>query len=78
MDIQVGQQVKLHKHWLRDGQPGTVVEVDTDSDRCLVQFSRSYLGGGIDGNSLWLEEKDFILVAPSLTKPKKRGKVISC
>lgn len=63
MRLQVGQKVRLRNHWLRDGQMGEIVELseDTGPEKYLVQFGETKLGGGIDGNKLWLVLDDFDL-----------------
>lgn len=70
--IQLGHRVRLHKHWLRDGQWGTVVEVDDKTDKYRVQFDRVYPGGGLDGNALWLTELDFneVIECQPIPSPK--------
>ena len=59
--VQIGAKVKIKPHhWLRALEDGTVVEYRPQSRHSwLVQFERSYPGGGIDGDKLYFDEAEF-------------------
>ena len=57
----VGVQVKISpQHWLRGGEVGQLVRFEQrGQNNWLVQFDNRYPGGGIDGNKLWLDPREF-------------------
>jgi hypothetical protein len=59
--VRIGAKVKIKpQHWLRALEDGTVVEYRPQSrHNWLVQFERSYPGGGIDGDKLYFDEAEF-------------------
>ena len=47
-------------HVLRGNQNGLIIDEQRHGQkRWLVQFDERYPGGGIDGDKLWLDERDF-------------------
>ena len=57
----VGSRVKIApQHWLRALDEGVVVaHARRGQKNYLVQFEDSYPGGGIDGDKLWFDEREF-------------------
>ena len=60
--IQLGMRVKIvSQHWLRRGQIGQLVRFEQrGQNNWLVKFDHSFPGGGIDGDKLWLDQREFI------------------
>lgn len=47
-------------HWLRPCEDGVIIGSHNYGQKCwLVQFENKFPGGGIDGDKLWLDERDF-------------------
>jgi hypothetical protein len=63
----VGEQVKIvPQHWLRGGEIGRLVRFEQrGQNNWLVKFEDSYPGGGIDGNQLWFDPREFVAIAES-------------
>ncbi len=57
----IGVHVKVsQQHWLRGGEVGQLVRFEQrGQNNWLVQFDNRYPGGGIDGNKLWLDPREF-------------------
>jgi hypothetical protein len=63
--IPVGSRVRVSaRHWLRANHLGAIIEFDAErsENRYLVEFETARLGGGIDGNKLWLNDAQFTVV----------------
>jgi hypothetical protein len=60
--IGVGTRVKVvPQHWLRGGEIGQLVRFEQrGQNNWLVKFARSFPGGGIDGDKLWLGQREFV------------------
>lgn len=58
----LGTRVKIvPQHWLRGGEVGRLVRFEQrGQNNWLVQFDRCYPGGGIDGDKLWLGQREII------------------
>ncbi len=51
----------VSQHWLRRGQIGQLVRFEQrGQNNWLVKFDHSFPGGGIDGDKLWLDQREFI------------------
>ncbi|SRR5713226_2345822 len=59
--VSVGARVKiLPQHWLRAHEEGFIIDSRPQArNNWLVKFDRSYPGGGIEGDKLWLDESQF-------------------
>ena len=59
-----GMRVKIvPQHWLRGGEIGQLVRFERrGQNNWLVKFDRCFPGGGIDGDKLWLEQREFVEV----------------
>jgi hypothetical protein len=59
--ISIGTRVKVSPHhWLRAYEYGVVVDFQPGpTHNWLVRFDRSYPGGGIEGDKLWLDQSQF-------------------
>ena len=56
--LKVGDKVRATpKHWLRPNQSGKIVEISRG--KFLILFSKRYVGGGLDGDKLWLDDSQF-------------------
>ena len=66
----VGDRVRVvRRHWLRAGHEGFIVAYEpTCINNWVVQFDTSYPGGGIDGNQLYLDTEDMILIPPAIAE----------
>ncbi len=62
--VSVGARVKIvPQHWLRGLEEGSVIDYQSHAqNNWLVKFDRSYPGGGIEGDKLWLDESQFLEV----------------
>jgi hypothetical protein len=58
--LEVGARVRvIPQHWLRGGDAGEVIRFEQrGKNNWLIQFDIRYLGGGIDGDKLWLDENE--------------------
>jgi hypothetical protein len=56
--ISIGATVRIApQHWLRGYEEAVVVGFTPGAqNNWLVQFNSCYLGGGIDGDKLWMDE----------------------
>ena len=63
----VGDRVRIvRRHWLRSGHEGFIIACEPKRQNIwLVEFDTSYPGGGLDGNKLYLDAEDMILVTPT-------------
>ena len=61
-EIRVGARVKVvPQHWSRAGEIGQLVRFEQrGQNNWLVKFDRSFPGGGIDGDKLWLGLREFV------------------
>lgn len=66
----VGDRVRIvRRHWLRSGHEGLIIACEPKRQNIwLVEFDTSYPGGGIDGNKLYLDAEDMILVVHAFTE----------
>jgi len=57
----IGVHVKVSpQHWLRGGEVGQLIRFEQrGQNNWLVQFDNRYPGGGIDGDKLWLDQREF-------------------
>ena len=58
----IGKRVKIvPQHWLRGGEIGQIVGFEQrGQNNWLVKFERRFTGGGIDGDKLWLGQREFV------------------
>ena len=70
-----GMRVKIvPQHWLRGGAIGQLVRFEQrGQNNWLVKFDRSFPGGGIDGDKLWLGEREFVEVTDEDISPNSMG-----
>jgi hypothetical protein len=59
--FRIGMQVRIVlQHWLRGGEIGEILGFEQrGQNNWLVKFERPFPGGGIEGDKLWLSEREF-------------------
>ena len=57
----VGMQVRIvPQHWLRGGEIAEILQFEQrGQNNWLVKFERPFPGGGIEGDQLWLSQREF-------------------
>lgn len=57
----IGGRVKIvPQHWRRGGEIGRLIRFEQrGQNNWLVKFENSYPGGGIDGDKLWFDQREF-------------------
>jgi hypothetical protein len=57
----IGMQVRIvPQHWLRGGEIAEILQFEQrGQNNWLVKFERPFPGGGIEGDKLWLSEREF-------------------
>jgi hypothetical protein len=58
----IGKRVKIvPQHWLRGSEIGQIVAFEQrGQNNWLIKFERQFPGGGIDGDKLWLSQREFV------------------
>ena len=76
--VSIGAKVKIvPQHWLRAYEEGLIVDHKCRARNCwLVKFDHSYLGGGVDGDKLWLDESQFAEVSHEGSRAMAIGGII--
>ena len=59
--LKPGDKVRVEpRHWLRGNEEGEITEIGRD--RFLIFFTEKRTNGGLNGDSLWLEKTQFIVL----------------
>lgn len=60
-NLAVGMHIKIvPQHWLRGGETAEIVGFEQrGQNNWLVKFNRPFPGGGIEGDKLWLSQREF-------------------
>ena len=68
----IGMQVRIvPQHWLRGGEIGEILSFEQrGQNNWLVKFERLFPGGGIEGDKLWLSEREFAEVLENEVGPE--------
>jgi hypothetical protein len=68
----VGMQVRIvPQHWLRGGEIAEIQQFEQrGQNNWLVKFERLFPGGGIEGDKLWLSEREFAEVLENEVGPE--------
>jgi len=63
----VGMHVRIvPQHWLRGGEIAEILQFEQrGQNNWLVKFERPFPGGGIEGDKLWLSQREFAEVLES-------------